>query len=293
MAERRFGTCSWKFDSWRGLVYPETGAFDYLKEYAGRYDTVEIDQWFWSLHGPGKVSLPRPAVVKGYADAVPADFRFSVKVPNSVTLTHYYRTSKSDPLVENPHFLSPDLFGRFLDLLGPMETKLGPLMFQFEYLNRKKMPSRSEFTERFGRFKAALPENLTYCIETRNPYYLDEAYFDFLGESGLHHVFLQGYYMPPIFEVYDRYGKHIVDLTVIRLHGPDRMGIEKKTGKTWDTIVEPRDRDLARLEDMLADLDSKGVTTYVNVNNHYEGSAPLTIQRIQSRLRNRPAKDGP
>jgi len=33
---------------------------------------------------------------------------------------------------------------------------------------------------------------------------------------------------------------------------------------------------------MLTDLDSKGVTTYANVNNHYEGSAPLTIERIMS-----------
>ena len=47
-----------------------------------------------------------------------------------------------------------------------------------------------------------------------------------------------------------------------------------------------KDRELALVRDMLADLDSKGVTTYVNVNNHYEGSAPLTIERIRSVLRN-------
>jgi uncharacterized protein YecE (DUF72 family) len=32
------------------------------------------------------------------------------------------------------------------------------------------------------------------------------------------------------------------------------------------------------------------VDTYVNVNNHYEGSAPLTIRRLLARLRKRPPR---
>jgi uncharacterized protein YecE (DUF72 family) len=266
------------------LVYPEAGSFDYLTEYAERYNTVEIDQWFWSLHGPGKVTLPRPAVVRGYVEAVPDDFRFTVKVPNSITLTHYYRSSKTEALVENPHFLSAEVFGKFLDLLSPMKERLGPLMFQFEYLNKKKMASQDEFMERFGRFADVLPEGHTYCVEIRNPNYLNRAYFDFLTPAGLRHVFIQGYYMPSIFDIYDKHREHIEALTVIRLHGPDRQAIEKATGKIWNRIVEPKDSELARLARMLADLDSRGVTTYVNVNNHYEGSAPLTIERIRSSL---------
>ena len=52
------GTCSWKYESWRGLVYSDKPRINYLAEYAQKYDTVEVDQWFWSLHGPDKVSLP-------------------------------------------------------------------------------------------------------------------------------------------------------------------------------------------------------------------------------------------
>ncbi len=41
------GTCSWKYPSWRGLVYSETaGPGDYLREYAQHFDCVEVDQWF-------------------------------------------------------------------------------------------------------------------------------------------------------------------------------------------------------------------------------------------------------
>jgi uncharacterized protein YecE (DUF72 family) len=155
-------------------------------------------------------------------------------------------------------------------------------MFQFEYLNKKKMASQDDFMERFKGFAAMLPAGYIYCLETRNPNYLNQAYFDFLGETRLGHVFIQGYYMPSIFSIYEEYAESIKDITVIRLHGPDRQAIESKTHKTWNVIAEPKGAEIKNLSNMLAELDFRGVTTYVNVNNHYEGSAPLTIERIRS-----------
>lgn len=284
MAALRIGTCSWKYDSWLGLVYSRKDKASYLREYAKRYDTVEVDQWFWSLFGKDRVALPEPGTVDDYAVSVPAGFRFSVKVPNSVTLTHFYKKAGTDPLIGNPHFLSVDLFKRFLDALEPMGKKLGPVMFQFEYLNKHKMTSRSAFLEQFGEFISRCPAGYRYCVETRNPNYLSDGYFDFLKAHGLYHVFVHGYYMPSIFDVYRKFSGHISKLTVIRLHGPGRSDIEARTGKKWNKIVQPRDEELDLLKKMLNDLRNRKVTTYLNVNNHYEGSAPLTIERIRSRL---------
>lgn len=45
----RLGTCSWKYDSWKGIIYRDEvdyGAFDYLPEYARAFNTVEVDQGF-------------------------------------------------------------------------------------------------------------------------------------------------------------------------------------------------------------------------------------------------------
>ncbi len=42
----RICTCSWKYPSWKGLVYTKASGIDYLAEYAKRYNTVEVDQWF-------------------------------------------------------------------------------------------------------------------------------------------------------------------------------------------------------------------------------------------------------
>ena len=60
----RFGTCSWKYDSWRGILYSDEVNINYLKEYSSHYSTVEIDQWFWSLYAPVKVVIPNQKQLK-------------------------------------------------------------------------------------------------------------------------------------------------------------------------------------------------------------------------------------
>lgn len=91
---------------------------------------------------------------------------------------------------------------------------------------------------------------------------------------------LQGYWMPSIFQVYGQFKEHIKRHTVIRLHGPDRKGIEQKTKKKWDAIVDPKDGELYHLRDMINSLLAREVKVTLNVNNHYEGSAPITIERF-------------
>ena len=279
MSTLRIGTCSWKYDSWNGLVY-SPDCSNYLTEYSQRFNTVEIDQWFWSLQGIDKVVLPQRKVVEEYCQSVPEDFKFSVKIPNSITLTHFYQKDKSGAHTSNPYFLNPDLFSQFLDTLKPMKDKLGPLMFQFEYLNKQKMSGLQEFMKRFEKFIEAIDRDFEYGIELRNPNYLRKEYFDFLRANDLRMVFLHGYYMPPIWDVFETAKSSIEKTVIIRLHGEDRKGIEEQSGGVWDKILIPKDEELKKVKDMIACLQSKEVDVYLNVNNHYEGSAPRTIQKF-------------
>jgi uncharacterized protein YecE (DUF72 family) len=245
---------------------------------------VEIDQWFWSLFGIDKVSLPLERVVREYTQSVPDDFKFTIKIPNSITLTHFYRKSKTAPLEPNPYFFSEDLFQQFIDTLQPMHQKIGVLMFQFEYLNKQKMSSLDSFLDQFDRFIQQCPPDFIYALEIRNPNYLRQSYFDFLNERKLGHVFLEGYYMPPIATIYTRFWRQIRDISVIRLHGPDRSDIEEKSKGIWNRILEPKTDELSQITRIIRELDEKNLDIYVNVNNHYEGSAPLTIERIKELL---------
>jgi uncharacterized protein YecE (DUF72 family) len=281
----RFGTCSWKYDSWKGIVYSDTNIKNYLKEYSKQFTTVEIDQWFWSLFQPSRVILPQKRVVEEYKNSVPADFLFTIKVPNSITLTHYYKDSKDDPLKINPYFLSNELFDEFLSSIEPIKKQVGCLIFQFEYLNKQKMKSLIEFQNKFSEFYKGV-ENATpgIGIEIRNPNYLKENYFQYLIELNLVPVFLEGYYMPPVNEIYSRFKKYINRLAVIRLHGPDRKGIERLANEQWDQIYINRDDEINSIVDMIKELQQNEVDLFVNVNNHFEGSAPLTIQKIKEKL---------
>lgn len=286
----RLGTCSWKYDSWKGLVYDvgrDYQAGDYLADYARYFGSVEVDQWFWSLF-PGGVRLPNPAAVQQYAESVPDDFRFTVKVPNAVTLTHYYakqpKGSEAYANRPNPHFLDAEVFGEFLELLKSMKDKLGPIMFQFEYLNKTKMPSLTVFLERLADFFSQVPPGYAYAIEIRNPNYLKAGLFAFMKQHQIGAVLLEGYYMPPIKSVAESNDIYTSDFLVIRLHGPDRGDIEKKTNSVWDGIVLPKDEGLTSAAAVIQDSLAKGLDTYVNVNNHYEGCAPLSIERLIARV---------
>jgi uncharacterized protein YecE (DUF72 family) len=280
----KIGTCSWKYESWKGLVYSKPRGINYLQEYSQKYLTVEIDQWFWSLFKGNTVVLPKPEVVKEYAASVPQGFLFSIKVPNSITLTHHYAKKKNAPLETNPYFLSTELMERFLKSIEPMGDHIGPLMFQFEYLNKEKMAGLGQFIERFETFRRNISNSFQYCIEIRNPNFLNEKYFSFLAKQQMGHVFLQGYYMPSIFLIYSKFKKWLQNPLVIRLHGGDRRDIEELTHDQWDTIVDPKDDDLALLGDLVEDTTKQGFQVFINVNNHYEGSAPKTIERINGQL---------
>ena len=278
------GTCSWKFDAWRGLVYSDPAGANYLAEYARKYDCVEVDQWFWSLFGPDKVVLPQAKIVTEYATSVPAGFKFGVKLPNALTLTHFHNADKTDPLETNPHFLSVDLLKQFLERLEPMRGKLGPMILQFGYLNKQMLPSQTAFMEQLDTFVNLLPAGYTWCIEIRNPNWLNDKYFNYLRERGLGHVWQMGYYMPPPFEIYAKQSARLASDAVIRLHGPDRERMEARAGKDWSKILEPRDADLDALGGMLTDLVVRKKNTWAFVNNHFEGCAPKTIERIKARM---------
>jgi len=71
---------------------------------------------------------------------------------------------------------------------------------------------------------------------------------------------------------------------VIRLMGPDRKEIEKLTGEQWDKVAAPKDKELDSITEIVKGQIEQGRDVVVNVNNHYEGCAVMTIERLMERL---------
>ena len=121
--------------------FPEEGT--HLARYAGRFPAVEINSSFYKPH--------RPATYARWAASVPADFRFSVKVPKLAT--HERRLVDAD-----------DVLDGFLAEATQLGDKLGPLLVQLP----PSLTFSAGVAERFfallrGRFDGAV------ALEPRHP----------------------------------------------------------------------------------------------------------------------------
>ncbi len=273
------GTCSWKYPSWEALVYEHGSSESYLSQYARRYRTVEVDQWYWSL-GKTSVALPEPEVVATYERETDEGFRFTIKAPNALTSPFAYR-SKSEA---NAWFLDTELFYRFLESLAPLLKKTALVILQFPYLNKSAVRDREHFMTSLANFARLLPDSVPVAIEIRNPAWIDDAWFAFLTECALAPVILSGYWMGAFIPTLKSALGAGFEQLCIRLHGEDRAAIEEASAQNWSTIIKAKDAELHALVALIKDRDEE---IYLNVNNHYEGSAPLTIEKIKRLLEER------
>jgi uncharacterized protein YecE (DUF72 family) len=277
-----FGTCSWNYDSWIGLVYTKKVPYSaaYLNEYSAKYPTVEVDSWFYKL--------PTPEDAIEYKTQTQPGFSFSCKLTESISLTHERNRDKTAALIPNPTFLSPEVYAQYLEAIQELIPQVFIVELEFEYLNKMKMPSLAAFMQSLETFVTVLDKNglkeiVPLAIETRNANYLKREYFQFLKDHGIAHVFSEKLYLPHIYELYAQFGDLIGTRVPIRILGGDRKEIEAKTNGNWDEIVDPKP-DLPEIANMIDDLANGSRLVKVYLNNHYEGSAPKSIDRLSTLL---------
>lgn len=122
----RIGTAGWGIPAGARAHFPAAGS--QLERYAARLNAVEINSSFYRPH--------RRATYERWAGAVPPDFRFSAKVPRSITQEK--RLTDCD-----------DLLDRFLNEVTGLGARLGVLLTQLP-------PSLVCDAERVDRFFRAL-----------------------------------------------------------------------------------------------------------------------------------------
>ena len=151
------GTSGYSYKEWKGSFYPEDmAASDMLAYYASRLPSVEINNTFYRM--------PRTHVLETWRDAVPADFRFSIKA--SRRITHQARLQDcEDPVA----FLT-----RGLEALG---DKLGCVLFQLPPYLRKD-------NDRLSAFLALWPKAFRATIEFRHASWFDDETAETLARHG-------------------------------------------------------------------------------------------------------------
>ena len=114
------GTAGWSLPLREQSRFPREGS--HLQRYARVFRAVEINSTFQRPH--------RPATFERWAQAVPAEFRFSVKLPRAIT--HDARLDGTHALVES-----------FLLQVAPLGRRLGCLLVQ--------LPPKLELQTRLAR----------------------------------------------------------------------------------------------------------------------------------------------
>ncbi len=183
----RIGTSGWNYSHWKGPFYPQ-GARpqELLPLYAGRFETVEVNNSFYHL--------PSREVFAQWRHATPGEFVFSVKASRYIT----HMKKLKDPNQGVSRFL------KAAEGLGP---KLGAVLFQ--------LPPKWSFDERrLAAFLEALPPGRTYAFELRDhSWHCDRAY-ELLRRRGCAFcIYELGGFSSPLVTT--------SDTVYVRLHGPD------------------------------------------------------------------------
>jgi uncharacterized protein YecE (DUF72 family) len=254
--EIRLGTSAFTAAGWPGTFYPEgTKPTDYLSYYSQRFDTVEIDSTFYRT--------PSVSTVRGWYAKTPKEFLFAAKVVQ--TITH------EKVLVD-----CEDDLKKYIAVMDILGEKLGPLLFQFPYFNRKAFATGADFLARLVPFLKKLPRDYRFVVEIRNKNWLVPALTDALAARGMALALIDHPWMPRPQQLMERIDPITADFTYIRWLG-DRKGIEEQT-KTWDKIIVDRKKELGEWANACWKLNARGVPIFAYANNHYAGNGPATVE---------------
>ena len=180
------GTSGWHYAHWRGVFYPETlPASKMLEFYAGRFDTVELNNTFYRL--------PLVTGLDNWRCSTPGNFLFAAK--GSRFLTHMKKLKDSDAGIDN-----------YFERVRHLGKKLGPVVFQLP-------PFWNVNAERLEAFLAALPSRRRYAFELRNPSWHTPEIYGILRRYNAAFCIFEIAGVHSGFEI-------TADFTYVRLHGP-------------------------------------------------------------------------
>ena len=154
------GTSGWAYASWRPEFYPaKLSAARFLSHYAGRLNSVEVNYTFRRVASE--------ELLRRWAQATPAEFRFAVKAHQRITHIKRLRDA-AEPTAE------------FLASLGPLRQakKLGTVLFQLP-------PNFKCDVVRLREFLTGLPSWVRAAFEFRHESWFGEEVYAALRTAGV------------------------------------------------------------------------------------------------------------
>lgn len=280
----RFGTSSWSFPGWKGIVYAGATtataiARDGLRQYSRHplLRTVGIDR---SYYAPVPIED-----LRRYSDQLPDGFRACAKAPASVTSTTIGPPGSDAP---NPDFMSvPRLVeDQLLPFSIGFSEHTGPFILEFPPFGRYSKMEPQQFLARLDQFLEQLPRDFEYAVEIRDQRLLTPEYFAILKRHRIGHTYNYWSAMPGLLSQARVVAPEDLPFAVIRLLLRPGTWYEdqRERFQPFNALVAP---DASMRQDVV-DLSDRVLTSgrklWVLVNNKAEGSSPLSIMELAKRV---------
>lgn len=264
MARVWIGSSSWSEKAWAGTFYPVgVRPADYLTYYATRFPAVEADTTYYRV--------PSRALVAGWDRKTPAGFRLCAKFPRSIVHGGEGPEPDADRILD----AAGQDTAEFLETMGLLGTKCGPLVLQFPYFNRRAFGEVEPFLERLDGYLARLPDGFRYAVELRNKSWIGEPLLEVLRAHGVALCLVDLAYLPHPHALAGGLNLCTTDFVYARLIG-DRKAVDKLT-RVLDHVVIDQSRRLEKWGELIADLAPQVTEVFAFCNNHYAGFAPQTV----------------
>jgi len=230
---------------WVGTFYPpQSSPSQFLPFYARVYDTVEVNSTFYAI--------PAASTVRSWLHRTPPNFLFACKMPQEITHDHRLLAIE-------------ERLADFLDRMRILGDKLGPVAIQFPRSFTRR------YEDNLRSFLPLLPKDIRFVAEFRSESWNDAEVFDLLGEFDVAWCINDWQDLPPVVET-------TTDFAYLRLVGFHREF------QALDRVQRDRSDELTSWASTIRHLASRLPRIYVYVNNHYEGHAPATINRLANLL---------
>jgi uncharacterized protein YecE (DUF72 family) len=284
-----FGTSSWSFPGWAGIVYdraasPQELARDGLAAYAQHplFRGVGIDRAYYA-----PLSAEQFAA---YARVVPPGFRFLVKAHEHCTVARFPHLARygsvqgcANTLFLDAAYARDVVVGPFVEGLG---NAAGPLVFQFPPQPVSAVGGPVRFADRLQRFLQALPRGPLYAVELRTSGLLSAQYAAAIADTGACHCVSVHPTMPSVERQLAAADYNRAPATVVRwmLGGHQEYEAARDRYQPFDRIVDPDPQTRTAIARECVAALGRGRPAFVIINNKAEGSAPLSVLALARRV---------
>ncbi|HEY0457796.1 MAG TPA: DUF72 domain-containing protein [Pyrinomonadaceae bacterium] len=251
------GCQGWNYEDWTtraggaSIFYPRgTRAGEMLAHYAKIYDTIEVDSSFYAI--------PSAPSIEGWYKKTPADFTFSLKMPQQITHEHALRPSAFEIVDE------------FCERIKGLKEKLGVVLIQFA----PQFEASKENAQNLRKFLERLPREIRFAVEFRDRRWLIDWTFQELEKNSVALALVEGKWLPREL-TFGAIEKLKTDFAYIRFMGERDL-------TAFDKIYRPQDANLEMWKEEIERITAREIFVYFS--NFYEGHAPASVNKLKKLL---------